>query len=135
MKAFRAAIEVRDHEAAEALLAEHVTFHSPVAFAPYEGRPLVAAIVRGAGRVFEDFQYVREIDPDDSPDSALVFRARIGDLTVHGCDFLHVDDDGLIDEFTVMLRPRSAVAAMAEAMGAQFEQIRDEAAAAMAGGR
>jgi hypothetical protein len=38
----------------------------------------------------------------------------------HGCDFLHTGQDGLIDEFTVMVRPRSAALALAEAMNAEL---------------
>jgi hypothetical protein len=45
-----------------------------------------------------------------------VFGAHIGDLSIQGCDFLHTDADGLIDEFTVMLRPLQAVQAFQEQM-------------------
>jgi hypothetical protein len=44
------------------------------------------------------------------------------------CDFIHLDEDGLIDEFTVMVRPLSGAQALA-ATGAQFEQIAKEAEA------
>ena len=103
--AFRAAVEAGDHDAIAPLLAEQVTFLSPVAFTPYHGREMVAAILRGAGRAFSDFRYEREIRSDDGRDIALVFRARVGDRDVHGCDFLRLDDDGLIEEFCVMVRP------------------------------
>ena len=66
----------------------------------------------------------------DSPDHALVFTARVGDKEINGCDFLHLDEDGLIDDLTVMVRPLSAAVALSEAMGAQFEQIAEEAAGA-----
>jgi hypothetical protein len=124
---FRRAVEARDAEAMAATLAGNVVFHSPVAFRPYEGKPMVAAILRGVLRVFEDFRYVRELGGADGRDHALVFAARIGDVAVEGCDFLHLDEDGLIDEFTVMVRPMSAAQALAAAMAAQFDQIKREA--------
>ncbi|GAA1420079.1 nuclear transport factor 2 family protein [Streptomyces thermospinosisporus] len=127
MKAFREAIEARDLDAAEALLAENVVFTSPVVFKPYTGKAMTAAILRGVARVFEDFRYVREINDASGRDHALVFTARVGDRTVEGCDFLHLDENGLIDEFTVMVRPLSGAQALAEAMGAQFERIANEA--------
>ena len=34
---------------------------------------------------------------------ALMFRARVGDKSVQGIDYLRLDGDGLIEEFTVML--------------------------------
>lgn len=102
-------------------------FRSPVAFKPYPGKAITAAILRGVLRVFEDFRYTRELGGADGRDHALVFEARIGDVAVEGCDFLHLDDAGLIDEFTVMVRPLSAAQALASAMAAQFEQIQREA--------
>ena len=50
MHPFRAVVEAGDLLAVPALLAPEVTFLSPVAFAPYTGRELVAAILRGAFR-------------------------------------------------------------------------------------
>ena len=127
MHPFRAAVEAGDHAVIPALLAPDVTFLSPVAFAPYEGRDLVAAILRGAGRAFKDFRYVREISTGEGGrDHALIFKARVGDREIHGCDFLHVDDDGLIDEFCVMVRPLSAAHALSEEMAKQFEIVKQE---------
>jgi len=135
MKAFREAIEAvlngkgGDFAAVEALLADDVVFTSPVAFKPYPGKPITAAILRGVSRVFTDFHYVREIN--DGPDSALIFEAKVGEVTVNGCDFITTNAEGLISEFTVMVRPLKAAHALADAMGAQFDQIVAEATAAM----
>ncbi|MFE3326716.1 nuclear transport factor 2 family protein [Streptomyces sp. NPDC059176] len=129
MHPFRKAVEAGDFDAVPALLAEDVVFTSPVVFRPYHGKALTAAILRAASRVFEDFRYVREITGTDGRDHALVFSARVGDLEVNGCDFLHTDENGLIDDFTVMVRPLSAAQALSQAMGAQFERIRQEVAA------
>ena len=127
MDSFRKAVEARDPEAMAATLAENVVFRSPVAFKPYPGKAITAAILRGVLRVFEDFRYVRELTGGEGRDHALVFEARIGDVRVEGCDFLHLDENGLIDEFTVMVRPLSAAQALAEAMAAQFDRIQREA--------
>lgn len=127
MGAFRKAVEAGDHEAIEEMLSENVVFTSPVAFKPYPGKPITAAILRGVTRVFEDFHYEREIISADGRDQALVFRAKVGGREVNGCDFLHFDENGKIVDFTVMVRPLSGAQALAEAMGAQFEQISREA--------
>ncbi|MEV0183270.1 nuclear transport factor 2 family protein [Streptomyces sp. NPDC050625] len=129
MRAFREAVEARDLDAVEALLAPDVVFTSPVVFKPYSGKAITAAILRGVLRVFEDFRYDRELAGADGRDHALVFTTRVGDREINGCDFIHVNEDGLIDEFMVMVRPLSGAQALAEAMGAQFDLITEEAEA------
>ncbi|QIJ65572.1 nuclear transport factor 2 family protein [Streptomyces sp. JB150] len=130
MHPFRKAVEDRDTRALEALLADDVVFTSPVAFKPYEGKAITAAILRAVMRVFEDFAYVREIVDVAGRDHAFVFTATVNGKRIHGCDFLHFDDEGRIDDFTVMVRPLSAARALSEAMGAQFDRIAAEAAGA-----
>lgn len=130
MHPFRAAVEARDEAAMEALLADDVVFTSPVAFKPYPGKAITAAILRGVMRVFEDFRYIREIT--DGPDHALVFEATVDGKAINGCDFLHVNEDGKIDDFVVMVRPLSAATVLAARMGEQFERISAEALSAVA---
>ena len=127
---FRKAVEERDEAGIAAMLADNVVFTSPVAFKPYVGKPITAAILRGVLRVFEDFHYVREIHDSNGRDHAFVFEAKIsGGPTrlVNGCDFLHFNEEGLIDDFVVMVRPLSGATALSEAMGAQFPRIQQEA--------
>ena len=113
MNAFRAAVEADDLEAIGELLADDVRFTSPVAFKPYQ-----------------DFRYVREIGGD--ADLALLFEATVDGKQLTGCDFLHFDEAGRIDDFMVMVRPLSGATALSAAMGARFEQIAAEAQLAQA---
>jgi len=117
---FRTAVEARDPDAIAATLADDVVFRSPVAFKPYPGKAITAAILRAVSQVFEDFRYERELAGADGRDHALVFAARVGDRELSGCDFIHLDEDGLIDELTVMVRPLSAAQALAEQMAARL---------------
>ena len=120
MHPFRTAIEARDLDAAVALLSDEVVFRSPVVFKPYHGRAAVGALLAAVGQVFEDFSYRREIGAPDARDHALVFNARVGEKQIEGCDFLHADTSGLIDDFAVMVRPLSGALALAEAMKEQL---------------
>lgn len=112
-------------EAAVALLADDVVFRSPVVFKPYHGRDVVGMLLFAVSRVFEDFRYVREIGAPEARDHALVFETRVGEREIEGCDFLHLDEDGKIDELTVMVRPLSGALALAEAMKAQLEAAQE----------
>jgi limonene-1,2-epoxide hydrolase len=117
----KVALESRDLDAAVALLADDIVFRSPIVHKPYQGRDAVRALLDGVMHVFEDFRYERVIGAPDAADHALVFTARIGERELEGCDFLHENSDGLIDEFVVMVRPLTGAHALAEGMRAHFE--------------
>ncbi|MDW5598087.1 nuclear transport factor 2 family protein [Conexibacter stalactiti] len=125
---FREAVEARDMAAVEAMLADEVVFRSPVAFKPYPGKAITAAILRAVVEVFEDFRYVREIHDASGVDHALIFEATVDGLSITGCDFLRYDDAGRIVDFMVMVRPLRAAEALAARMGERFEQIQSAAA-------
>jgi len=128
MHPFRRAIETGETDGLLELFSPEVVFNSPVVFGPYHGREALGVILRSVMRVFEDFRYEREIGAEDAADHALLFRARVGDRELHGCDLLHTGQDGLIDELTVMVRPRSAMLALAEAMKTEVLAVQRELA-------
>ena len=118
---FKAAVLARDHDAMVATLSPDVQFHSPVAFRPFDGRESTAGVLAAIMSVFEDFEYTDELTTGDTV--ALMFRARVGDKSVQGLDYLRMGEDGLIEEFTVMLRPVSAIMAVAERMAPKVEGL------------
>ena len=118
---FRLAIEAGDHAAAIDELAPGCQFHSPVAFRPFDGKEATAGVLTAIASVFEDFEYIDELTAGDTV--ALIFRARVGDKSVQGIDYLRLDEDGKIAEFTVMLRPLSAIMAVGERMAPKVEGL------------
>ena len=119
-RSFRAAVERGDIDAAEELFAENIVFHSPATFHPFLGRETVMALLRIVADTFEDFRYTDELEADGA--HALIFRAGIGGREIEGLDLLRFDDDGLIADFTVMLRPLSGLVPFAQAMGEKVAQ-------------
>ena len=118
---FRIAVESRDLTAVSALLAPDVVFLSPVAFTPFRGRAAVTEVLGNVLEVLEDFAYVDELDGVGS--HALIFTATVGGRSVQGLDHLRLDADGLVSEFTVMVRPLSGLIALAEAMAPRVAHI------------
>jgi len=112
---FRRAVEGLDLEAAHELLAEDIVFHSPVTFHPFVGRETVARLLAIVADTFEDFRYTDELEADGA--HALIFRASIDGRELEGIDLLRFDGDGLIADFTVMIRPMSGLVPFAQAMG------------------
>ncbi len=118
---FRAAIEARDQEAMVATLAPEVVLHSPVSFKPFEGKAAVQQLFSVLLEVFEDFHYTDELEGPGV--HGLIFRTRIGKRTVEGLDLIRNREDGLIIDFTVMVRPLSATIALAEAVGPRLAAL------------
>jgi hypothetical protein len=112
---FRQAVERRDLDAMAAALHPDVVFRSPAVFTPYEGRAATMGLLRHVLEVLEDFRYVDELQGEGS--EGLVFAAHVGDKTLDGWDYLQIDQDGLVTELTVMIRPLSGLIAVAQAMG------------------
>jgi SnoaL-like protein len=116
MHPFRVAVESGEFDTIERIFAADVVLHSPIARRPYRGRGTVAAIIGAVAEVLTGFRFDKEIGAQNAEDRALVFTAKVGDLAIHGCDFVHTGNDGLIDEITVMLRPLKPVTLFAERM-------------------
>jgi hypothetical protein len=112
---FRAAVESGDIDAARELFAEGIVFHSPATFNPFVGRDTVMALIAIVAQTFEDFRYTDEFETDGA--HALIFRAGIGGREIEGLDLMRFNEDGLIADFTVMLRPLSGLVPFAQAMG------------------
>ncbi|MFF4652223.1 nuclear transport factor 2 family protein [Streptomyces sp. NPDC001380] len=123
---FRTAVEEHDLTALDELFTEDVRFHSPVKYAPFDGLPAVKGLFGVLLRTFEDFRYVGRLDGTAEtgagggrvPSAALFFRAAVNGREIHGVDLLQFDGAGRIEEFTVMVRPQSAVHALGEAVTA-----------------
>lgn len=113
---FRRAVEARDLGGMLAVLSPDVVLHSPVTFHPFEGRDAVARLFTVLLQTFDEFLYTDELHGDGA--TILVFRARVGDRQVEGIDLLRVGDSGLVEDFTVMVRPASALIALGQAVGA-----------------
>jgi hypothetical protein len=112
---FRAAVEAGDHAGMVAAFAPDAALRSPVSFKPFEGREAISQLLAILLETFADFRYTDEFKADGK--AALVFRARVGDRELEGLDLIRFDEDGQIAELTVMVRPLSAVIALAEAVG------------------
>jgi hypothetical protein len=99
----------------EQIVADNAVFRSPVANTPYPGKKVVCVVLRGAMKVFQNFEYHRELfDAENSV--CLEFSATVGDKTLKGIDLVKFDDAGKIVEFEVMVRPATGVMALGEAM-------------------
>ena len=111
---FGLAIEAGDEGAAVATLADDIEFRSPAVYKPYHGKEQVEGILRLVATVFENFRYTNEWR--DGRTTILFFEANVGDRDLQGIDILEENDEGLVERFTVMIRPLSGLQAVAGTM-------------------
>ncbi len=104
-----------------AIIREDATFHSPVVHTPQQGRDLVVAYLSAAGQTLgnDSFTYVRELV--DGENAMLEFTTEMDGVIVNGVDIIRFDEDGMIAEFKVMVRPLKAVNKVWEIMAAQLK--------------
>jgi hypothetical protein len=109
-----------------ALVAEDAVFRSPAVHAPQQGRDTVVGYLTAAFTVLgPHLAYQREWVGEDS--AVLEFTTRLGEVEVHGIDMITWDEDGLIADFTVMVRPRRGLDTVIEHMGAELAQMLEAA--------
>ncbi|MBT2482440.1 nuclear transport factor 2 family protein [Streptomyces sp. ISL-94] len=121
---FRAAVEKRDLTALDDLFTEDIRLYSPVKFTPFEGKAAVLGLFGVLVRTLEDLRYLGHLegavettaDGTEAPTVILPFRATVNGKEIHGIDQLQFDGNGRVKEFTVMVRPQSAVHALGEAV-------------------
>lgn len=100
-----------------AIVHPDATFRSPVAFKAYHSADALILALGTVITVFQDFAYHREAATADGLNVVLEFSARVGDKGVKGIDFIRFDEQGLIREFEVMVRPMSGLQALGTEMG------------------
>lgn len=123
---FRSAVEAMNADAAPDLFREDAVFRSPVVFKPYEGRSEVLKVLAAAEQVLGasgKFRYIHQLEDPDERVAILEFATEVDGKAVEGIDKLTFDEDGLIAELKVMLRPASALQAVGARMVEQFERL------------
>ena len=107
-------------DALAAIIREDAVFHSPVVHTPQAGRAKVVSYLAAAGVVLntDKFRYVREFSDGDN--ALLEFVTELDGIHINGVDIITFDDEGMIKDFKVMVRPLKAINKVWELMGARL---------------
>ena len=122
MSKWQAYMDNPSADALSALLHEDCVFLSPVVFTPQQGKAATMAYLLAAGGAFSNtnFRYVKKIEADNR--LVMEFEAEMDGKYVNGVDMIDFDEDGLITQFKVLVRPLQAVNAVWAQMGEQLAQ-------------
>jgi hypothetical protein len=107
-----------------AIIRADAVFHSPVVHTPQAGRDLVVAYLAAAGVVLNthQFRYVREFSA--GANALLEFVTELDGIHINGVDIITFDEEGMIKDFKVMVRPLKAINKVWEMMGAQLDRAK-----------
>lgn len=124
LQRWHAAAEARDMKAVRDMLHDDAVFSSPVVHTPQRGKALTHGYLAAAFQVLgnESFEYVREFDCGDR--AVLEFVAEIDGIQINGVDMIEWDEDGLITDFKVMVRPLKAIQKLHAMMAEMLEKMR-----------
>lgn len=91
------------------IIHENAVFHSPVVHTPQRGQAIVVAYLSAASQTLgnDTFRYEREIIGENAV--VLEFSTEMEGIAVNGIDMITFDDDGMITDFKVMVRPLKAI--------------------------
>ena len=134
IKKWHELIETGNKEIYDEILADNVVFYFFVVHTPQKGKEITKIYLSAAGNVFGDskkestpkdsfsnFQYTKEIIGENN--ACLEFENTINGIHINGVDLITWNEDNLITEFRVLVRPLQAVNMLHKMMGEMLEKI------------
>lgn len=123
----------------DAILHPECVFLSPIVYTPQQGRDVAKLYLTAAGATLagsspssaddgieidggSGFRYVKQVLQGHH--AVLEFETEVDGKYANGVDIITCDDDGLITEFKVMMRPLQAINAVHAQMMAMLESLK-----------
>ena len=113
----------QDHDLLKSILAENVIFYSPVVFTAQKGKDLTFLYLMAAAQVFKNksFSYIKEIINENH--ATLEFELNINGIEINGIDLITWNEEGMIIEFKVFIRPLQGVNVIHKMMQQMLESF------------
>lgn len=114
-------VERQDLSIFDEIFHDDCVFYSPLVFQPKEGKALTKQFLSAAARMFNEadhFTYVKEVIDETS--AVLVFHSKIDGIFIEGIDMITWNEEGLITEFKVFIRPMKGIMKVATTMQKQL---------------
>ena len=113
---YREAVEAGDIEGFVATLAPGVVLHSPITLRTlFRGHDEAREVVHAVRASIQDIRYFEDVG--DERTRALFYRARIGRQEIEEATLVRLNDEALITEIRLFVRPLPGLAAMMGSLG------------------
>ena len=102
-------VKLRDYNTLTEIIHDDAIFYSPEVYTPQKGKDITLKYLIAASEVFNasSFKYEKEMIGANS--ASLEFSLTIDDTDINGIDLISWNNDGLITEFKVFIRPLQGV--------------------------
>jgi hypothetical protein len=117
--AFAEALASKDVNRYSAWFADDIRLYTPAQDEAIAGRPAVSRVLPVIFSLFEGFHYPDVVAGQET--HALFFRAQVNGVPLEGIDYIRVNGEGKVSEFTVMIRPLPALMALSQAVAARMQ--------------
>jgi hypothetical protein len=121
LKKWHRAVQSGDMALLHSIVAEDAALLSPAFWKPRVGRDKVVMVLKAVSETFEDLTYTKEWI--DGNEIILEFDTRVGDKTLKGIDRITLNDDGLLTEIEVLIRPMNGLMALAAALDGKLKAL------------
>jgi hypothetical protein len=109
------ALQAKDHTRYTEWFADDMQLYTPIHEESTVGKEAATQILQVVFSIFENFHYP-DVIAGQQQSHALIFRAEVGGVALHGVDYLRMTPDGRVAEFHVMVRPLAALTALGRAV-------------------
>lgn len=123
LAAWHEIVQKRDVTGLSDILDKDAVMISPVVFTPQKGREITLMYLNAAFHVLanDSFKYVREMTDDNG--AILEFETEVDGIYINGVDMISWNQQGLITEFKVMVRPLQALTMLQQKMAEMLQRL------------
>lgn len=130
VRRMKAAVEAADLDSFMETLSPGVFLRSPISDqAEFRGTAEMRRLMRAVFDTIEDIHYFEDLGDDRA--RAVFYRGRIGPQAIEESGLLRFDDDGLIEEITLWIRPMPGLTRLAATLAPRLARERSRPGAGL----
>ena len=118
--AFTAAMGRKDLEAMLTHMSDDIRLQTPLVPEPFQGKASIRPVVEALLAVVDSFEFLELMEGPQHVSE--FFKVTVGSLVLDGVDYWRLNEEGLIQEMTVLWRPLPAILAVKDRLDAGVGQ-------------